>query len=196
MLASKIDRPYEKHDCTRICQGDISRDYSLVFVSPKEGKVEELSFPYLVVLTQDCDLEQFYSNLKNQKENNAKLNQFLPNILVIPAFPSEQAREGNHLKELFDVAQDRLASDIWKRVKQNKDERYHLLPPYQDFQVPELLLDFKTYMTVSYEDFSTSLSKNYLVTINELFRDDLSHRFCSYLSRIGLPDISVPPPAC
>lgn len=95
MLKSKIDRPYEKHDSERICQGDIFKECTLAFASLKKGKkieeykVEEFVFPCLVVLTQECDLQQFHSNQKNQTKDRPQLNQFLPHILVIPAFLSE-----------------------------------------------------------------------------------------------------------
>jgi hypothetical protein len=193
MLKSKIDKPYEKHDCKRICQGDILIDFQLPIASTKSKNVksETLFFPYLIVVSQDCDLDEHFKKLEELKDTKGilKLNQFLPNILVLPAFPSELAREGQHLKKIFNITKDRIGSDIWGRIIQNNDKRYHFLPAYQEFKIPSLLLDFKTYMTVAYEDLSLKVSTYYIGTINELFREKLSRRFCGYLSRIGLPEL-------
>ncbi len=188
MLQSKIDKPYEKHNCSRICQGDILRDYTHSIISPS-SVVEELSFPYLIVLTQDCDLQQCFKAIAELTEGDNKINPFLPHVLVIPAFPAEQAREGTHLTEIFNITQDRINSDRWKKILDNQEDRYHFLPNYQPLQVPNLLLDFKTYFTIDTEDLKGVFSKYYLATVNELFREHLSQRFCNYLSRIGLPDL-------
>lgn len=191
MLHSKIDAYYEKHDCYRVCQGDIVKDYAISQIQQSENEkvVEELIFPYLVVLTQDCDLEQYYKKDASAANAETAFNQFLPRILVTPAFPSEILREGNHLMELFNVKQDRITTQRWKIITQNKDERYHFLHGFQPLQVPDLLIDFKAYFTLTPDDLAHSYNAWYLATVNELFREHLSQRFCNYLNRIGLPEI-------
>jgi hypothetical protein len=78
---------------------------------------------------------------------------------------------------------------MWAPIKQNNNERYHYLPSYLDFQIPELLVDFKMYFTLPINVVFSGVNPFYLATINELFREKLSQRFSFYLSRIGLPDI-------
>jgi hypothetical protein len=182
MLQSKIDKPYEKHDCSRICQGDILRDYTHSIVSAS-SVVEELSFPYLIVVTQDCDLQQCFKALAELTDGDNKINPFLPHVLVIPAFPAEQAREGTHLTEIFKITQDRINSYRWNIISDNKEDRYHFLPNYQPLQVPNLLLDFKTYFTIDTEDLRGVFPKYYLATINELFREHLSQSDLPPISR-------------
>ena len=187
MLESKIDKHYEIHSCSRICQGDILRDLKIQLVD-SNNKVQLFSFPYLIILSQDCDLEQYFIKLQTSNDDES-CNQFIPNIITLLSFPADQARNGNHLSELYTIKQQRINTDLWKIVKQNKNERYHFLPSYQPLQVPELLIDFKNYLTIPFEQIFECYKDHYLATVNELFREDLSQRFCNYLSRIGLPSI-------
>lgn len=189
MLKSKIDAYYERHDCPRIYQGDIIKGFALHQVSQEAEKVEELIFPYFVVLTQDCDLEQYYKKLSDPDQTTEYFNQYLPSILVTPAFPAEVLREGTHFFQVFNVKQARIDSKRWQLVIQNKDERYHYLKGYQPFQVPDLLIDFKVYFTIPSEPLLQLHTSYYLATVNELFREHLSQRFCNYLGRIGLPEL-------
>jgi len=200
MLSSKINKRFEVHDCARMCQGDILRDLSLYQVTGEE--LDEIRFPYLIIISQDCDLEQYYKKLNEvEKENNksAEKNeetivkkaplQFLTNILLLPAFPSDILREGNHFTDLYNVKLDRINSANWDKIKDNKDERYHYLKGYQDYQVPDLVVDFKHYITLPFIDIKNKYCNVYLSTINELFREHLSQRFGNFISRIGTPEI-------
>lgn len=184
MLKSKIDKPYEKHDCSRICQGDIFRDFTFRNVDNATNAVNEYKFPYIVVISQDCDLE----NSKYQGDIVSN-NQFLPNILFLPAFPSEIVRTGEHFTNIYNITQKKIDSDLWKPIIQNRNERFHFLKKYQDLQIPDLLIDFKTYYTLPTKYFTQIHKECYLATINELFREDLSTRFSFYISRIALPKL-------
>jgi len=46
MLQSKIKTVYEKHSGSRVCQGDIYRDFSFSIVT-ENAQVMEISFPYI-----------------------------------------------------------------------------------------------------------------------------------------------------
>jgi hypothetical protein len=188
MLKSKIEKFYEIHDCQRPCQGDILRDFTF-FTIYINGDVKRVSFPYIVILSQDCDLEQGLKKI-NSKSELLQDNQYLPNILFSPAFPLDSIRQGTHLTELFNIEQERINSESVRRIKTNKDERYHYLDRYLEYQVPELVIDFKAYYAVSKDYFLDSYKDFYIATINELFREFLSQRFSNFLSRIGLPEIN------
>jgi hypothetical protein len=170
---------------SRICQGDILRDTKFHLVDPSE-KVLQILYPYVVVLSQDCDLEQ-YNPDKAQESGPIPDNQFMPYVLLAPCFLDEVVRSGNHLVAAFNIKQDRLNSERWNYVKQNRDQRYHYLKGQPDMQVPDLVLDFKHYLTSPFDAFRKVYKDSYLASVSELFREDLSLRFCSYLSRVGLP---------
>lgn len=188
MLKSKIETQYEKHDCSRVCQGDILRDFKFSIIE-EDGKVIEISFPYIVILSQDCDLEQrLKEEIIEDKPTYKKCNSYLPNILFIPAFPSENLKTGVHLEEVYFIIQDTKGKDLWKPIKNNNNERYHFLSSYNNFQIPDLVIDFKLYQTIPISTFIKVYNNHYLASVNELFREDLSHRFTHYLSRVALPE--------
>lgn len=194
MLKSKIESKYEIHDCQRISQGDILRDVSFIVVGEGEQAVE-LEYQYIVALSQDCDLEQgnklVSADLKC--EGDCRLfNQFLHSVLFVPAFPSDIIRSGEHIKSLYNIKTQKLNRSLWGPVKNNENPRYHFLSSNKDYQIPDLVLDFKAYYTLPYEYFLSKHKEHYLATVNELFRERLSQRFSNYLNRIGLPVLPEP----
>ena len=185
MFQSKIIKPYEIHDKERICQGDILRDFTFNYID-SQNEITKNDFPYVVIITQDCDLKSDYK--KRHEENITDYyNQFIPSILFIPAFPLEIIKEGEHLKESYNIKQERLNSEKINRIKSENELRYHFLPSFIDYQIPELIIDFKLYYTTSSNYMHGHYNSHYLATINEIYRERLSQRFADYLNRIGLP---------
>jgi len=192
MLKSKIESQYEHHDCDRISQGDILRDVKFVIIGEDEELIE-LQYQYLVVLSQDCDLEEANCLITAdlECEDSCKIfNQFLHSVLFVPAFPEEILRSGEHLKSLFKIKTQRINSTLWRPIRSNQNRRYHFLPSEPEHQIPDLVLDFKAYYTLPYTYFLSIHKDHYLATVNELFRERLSQRFSNYLNRIGLPKLS------
>ncbi len=182
-MKSNINCFYDRHDCARICQGDILKDVK--FYSFSEEK--ESIFQYIIILSQDCDLEWSRTS-KIYADNKSFYDQFLPSILFAPAFMFDEISEGVHLKELFGIEQKGLTSGQIKKIKKNNSElRYHYLPFYQEYGCQEIIIDFKIYYTLPLDYLSKIHKVSYVATINELFREHLSQRFSHYLSRIGLP---------
>ena len=154
--------------------------------------VTSLEYQYGVVLSQDCDLEQgskVTTAHYNNEESVTEFNQFLPSVLFIPAFPAELLRSGEHLVELYQIKTQKISTNLWKSLKSNNNPRYHFLPSEPSQQIPELVMDFKTYYTLPFRVISSQYKKYYLATVNEIFREGLSLRFANYLSRIGLPEL-------
>lgn len=190
-MKSRIDSQFTTHDRSRITQGDVLRD--LVHAVVKfDGTIYAVDLPYSIVITQDCDLEQASDTLSYLPNSQPVWSQFVPNVMLLPCFPADQLREGQHLLDAFGVLQQRLNSERWKLVAQNSNPRYHFVKGDQDIQVPDLAIDFKLTFSVPSRVISESYSSSYLVTLNELFRENLSQRYCAYLSRIGLPEIEPP----
>ncbi|VVB59684.1 Uncharacterised protein [uncultured archaeon] len=187
-MKSKIDSIYSKHDCTRVCQGDILRDFEYVKWASTEDKkirINIITLPYIVVLTQDCDLKWDFEHHAATGTNHDK---FLQSILVCPAYSAEAFREGSHLKTM-DLVMEKINSSQWNILIKNQNSRYHFLQNHRELQIPNLVIDFKHYYTIPRDILYTEAKNHYLGTINELFRESLSQRFAYYLSRIGLPVI-------
>jgi hypothetical protein len=191
MLVSKIELPFEIHDRKRICQGDILRDFSFRSVAPNKD-VTQYDLLYVIVISQDCDLDHGVKpSYKNQQDSLPIHNQYLPFLLLLPAFNAQDLREGKHIERLFNIRTKPIGGDLYKPIKQNLNPRYHFIEGISSFQAPDLIVDFKIFFSVPLEVVQMQYHKSYLVTINELFREDLSQRFASYLSRIALPEIQT-----
>lgn len=206
-MKSKIDTAYVEHDLKRIFQGDILRDFKYSawnLARDVDGELIEITIPYLIIMTQDCDLESDRRNHddlfkllgedcnsldedeESEKENHDK---FLHSILVCPAYPAKQLKKGDHLKGLGLKMQKIDSNTQWNFIKNNQNPRYHFLRKDVDLQIPDLVIDFKHYYTVPRDILYDTIKDHYLGTISELFREFLSQRFAFYLSRIGLPII-------
>ena len=181
----------------RATQGDIYRNvvapFSVVPVNGESGaelEITEIEYPYAVVLSQECDLEQDFTNRKMAQD---KQDKFLPSILFAPAYLAQPLREGKHLEEVG-LKMERINSANWHINKQNRNLRYHFLKKDLNFGVPDLTIDFKHYFTISRDMFCHIIlnDQHYVASLNFLFREDLSNRFSNYLSRIGLPLIEEP----
>ena len=196
MLLSAIKSRYIKHSDARLCQGDILRDVTLLETTQKFGSddldVFERTLPYVVVLTQDCDLEQDEKNRTDDKKQDD--DKFLQSVLLCPAYQSLSVRAGTHLEGLG-LKMQSINRANWNLVEQNTSPRYHFLPEEPSAQLPELVLDFKQYFTSPRAFMYTRYKANYVTTLGPLFRESLSLRFANYLSRIGLPEFPAAKPA-
>ena len=187
---------YVKKDRDRIYQGDIFKDFVLYSTEKvDEANVDKkmYQFPYIIVVSQDCDLMSYHRRMSTIQgditlENmDIKLfNPFLPNVLVLPAFLAGELIDGKHLENLFKVSQEHIGAKTVDKIKQNQEMRYHYIPAAED--IPELIVDFKIYFSVSVNDLIQENSDRYLMSLNYLSREFLSQRFANYINRIGLPD--------
>jgi hypothetical protein len=190
MPLSTVKSPYFKSTSERYEQGDILRDVTLIqWADVEEDRainVVERTLQYCVIVSQECDLEHDYNNRMNAEKKTE--DKYLQSLLVCPAYPADSFKRGEHLKQLG-LRMENINSESFKRVAQNNHARYHHLGRHDDFQVPELVVDFKHYMTVPRDIlYREQFGPCYLATLEILFRDSLSGRFAHYLSRIGLPD--------
>lgn len=178
-------------------QGDIIRN--LIYYekfSEEQGRfsLSTLKFPYSIVLTQECDLDNY--NLKDRvnivesqasletSNNSIKQDKFLVSLLCAPLYNAEHLFKGEHLKKL-NIETDQKSSDQKKYIKSNRDPRYH----YMEFDFPSLvplIIDFKHYFTISLFQLESELNHR-VCTIQPIYRELISQRFSNFLSRIGLP---------
>lgn len=191
MALNKVS-PYSSDTSSRYRQGDILREVQIVEwaeVVDDQFVLSERYLPYCVVLSQECDLEHDFNNRIDLIKCERDTDKFLQSILVCPAYPAAQLRQGIHLND-SGLKMQRINSDEWKRVKQNSNYRYHFLPEHGDIQLPELALDFKHYFTMPREvAYRIKTREKVLTALDDLFREHLSGRFAQYLSRVGLPEL-------
>jgi hypothetical protein len=190
---------YDSHG-SRLCQGGVFREIVVlekVEVAPPnnpqegDGEIEvfETLLPYVLMVSQDCDLEW---DDRLRKPNAAKNHdKFLSAMLVCPAYAAGQVKLGTHLADQG-LVMATYSGSRWDLIQQNNNDRYHYLPAAPEMGIPELVIDFKRYQTVPRDTLLLALGdKRALGALKPLYRERLSQRFANYLSRIGLPEVEV-----
>jgi hypothetical protein len=182
----------------RISQGDIFRDVECIeYVAEKSGvlEVSKLVFPLVVVLTQDCDLEQDARYRDPQEKKSSTDDKKLFSVLVAPLYNAEHVFQGQHLSDLgLTMASINKKKTPGVMLMQNERPRYHYLDFPADVHIVPSVADFKHYFSVSVAYLEKVGKNNFVCRLSELYREDLSQRFASYLARIGLPEIVSPTP--
>ena len=192
-MKSNINSQYRKNNTERILQGDILKDVDIPIFN---GELNIIKSDYNVIISQDCDLNQDFNskekylshNIKNGNDSSLN-NKMSPSILLCPAYPAELLRDGNHLSFLG-ISMTKISppkKTPWKNIVKNETPRYHYLEESTEFNIPELVLDFKRHYSLSRDYLYSIYCECYYISLNELYREDLSNRFHHYHSRIGLP---------
>ena len=183
---------YASDASLRYRQGDILRDVRIVEwaeVVNDQFLLSERYLPYCVVLSQECDLEHDFNNRADPVKCERDTDKFIQSILVCPAYPAAQLREGTHLIDAS-LKMQRINTADWRRVTQNSNYRYHFLPEHLDVQLPALAIDFKQYFTIPRDvAYRSEIRAKVLTSLDDLFREHFSGRFAHYLSRVGLPEL-------
>ncbi|CAG0986944.1 MAG: hypothetical protein MPEBLZ_02887 [Candidatus Methanoperedens nitroreducens] len=179
----------------RISQGDIYKDIEYIDSITEENgiiEIKKIIFPYVIVLTQDCDLNQDFTFRAVESSTDDKL---IISVLVAPIYNVEHLFGGEHLSQLGLTMQTinkykkgtKLTTDA-KNLFENITPRYHYLDFEFDANMAPSVIDFKHYFSINVNYLYKIRKTNFVCKIPELHREDISHRFASFLSRIGLPD--------
>lgn len=139
--------------------------------------------PFAIVLGQDCDLAQDFAGRNNELQTKLQV----PNVLMCEVDLAENLKRDS----------DRIArgSDIWKRVVQNKDDRFQYLREVtstvdaMNEGIPALLIDFKRTFTlptdVLYEQLKRITKRR--TVLASPYREHLSFRYAHFIARVALP---------
>lgn len=170
----------------RICQGDVFREVECIeYVVERRGIVEvsKIVFPVVLVLTQDCDLEQDFGNRSKETRSNTLLS-----VLVAPLYNAEHVFQGQHLSDLgIKSEQINKRKSPGEFLIKNDRSRYHYLDFPAGVPIAPAVVDFKHYFSVHVSYLERIRPKNFVCRLSELFREDVCQRFSAYLGRIGLP---------
>lgn len=192
MTSRSIYRPSLPDEALR--QGEVITDLAQVVSVPNTGGPNiQVSFsvhPYVVVLTQDCDLD-----LDHQaRAGTVAADKKIPAVLLCEVMDTKRL--------LLQVK----ASDLKKRIKNNADARYHFLSAVAATEdargagIPELAIDFKRYFTMPPEELIHRLNTPISIpsdaevrairraVLRSPYIEHLSSRFAHYLSRVALPE--------
>lgn len=177
----------------QIHQGDIYKDIDYIeYAEIVDGRVEisKIRYQYVMVLSQECDLTQDYSERKKDSNDSKVFDKLLQSVIVVPLFNYEQFRTGSHLSNFgYTMATDysNPKKTPAKTLKQNNNPRYHYVEFDDTIPIIPSVIDFKRFFTVDINTLYKFRSQNYVCSLNPLFRERVSQRFANFLSRIGLP---------
>lgn len=174
----------------RVTQGDVLSDVEYIeYVVEEEGilEISKIVFPFAVVLTQDCDLLQDHAIRSIEGKTQDK---WLISVLVAPLYNAEHVYQGEHLSDIDITSQAiKKSSTRGRLIGQNQIPRYHFLEFPEGVPIVPSVIDFKHYFSAPVLYLREHKKSNFVCTVDELYREDLSLRFAAFLSRIGLPDI-------
>jgi len=176
----------------RIQQGNIFADIDCIVsaaIINGEPSISKIPYKYVVVMSQDCDLEQDHRVRFTDGANN--MDKLLTNVIVVPMYNYEHFIRGNHLADLQMKMADHFLSEKKspnKELRSNNNPRYHYLEFDKSTLIVNSVVDFKHFFTVGINYLYGIMEDSRKYTIDILYRERLSQRFADYLSRIGLPD--------
>jgi len=178
----------------KISQGDIYQNIEVIENIEETDKfveIHKIIFPYVIILTQACDLAQDFNFRFNKKNTEDKI---LLSVLAAPIYTADHVSNGEHLSEIrkkpMQLIQTKSRGKIttnWNNLIQNKTPRYHYLEFPKEVPIVPSIIDFKHYFSLNLEYLYKNKEKSFVCRISELYREDISQRFASFLSRIGLP---------
>ena len=174
-------------------QTAILRDVSLPEVHAAEGEQATASltpFPWLVVLTQDCDLELDRLARAGQPAAEGKppvsKDKVLRSILLCPAFLQDHVTAGTYVAG----AKEWRGTELNMLVN-NRHERFHVLPADSSLVAGSLAVDFKLILAVHpayLERWVISHPYSAVCVLVSPYKERLMQRFVNYFGRIAEPD--------
>lgn len=186
-----MTRNVKKSSGSRVCQGDIIKDVQFLERADLEHGIVDVSaivFPYVVVLTQDCDLQQDYCS-RWARTHRVPEDKQLVSVLVAPLYNAEHVYLGEHLSEL-DLRMQTInrGKTPGAMLRSNQNPRYHHLRFPDDVQLVDLVVDFKHYFSVCTQYLRLARRDRLVCQLRPLYREDLCQRFAAFLARIATPE--------
>jgi len=147
---------------------------------------ESVNHRRVFVVSQDCDLLSDYKVRPQQAsgDESSEHSNVLPHVVLCEVYEGEEIR--------FKIG----GSDLWRRIKQNQDERYHCLPEGpigdgQSGQLPELFLDFKKTLSLPtgglYQAIGSGAIRR-IAVVPPYHMQGLVHRLYSFHGRVALSE--------
>jgi hypothetical protein len=147
-------------------------------VNSATGEAPNVTHEFCIILSQDCDLLRDY---ESRRAGNAAV---LNGVLIYEA-------------EIIEQFRPKFNSGLWKPVRNNVDERYHLLeevPVEKDLAgggIPSLGIDFRRFFTMPSEEIERQCAAGggavRRCRMEAPYREHLQARAAFYLQRVMLP---------
>jgi hypothetical protein len=163
------------------------------YVVEKSGTlaVSKIVFPLVVVITQDCDLQQDHLFHWSRTPKTTQ-DKWLLSALVAPLYNVEQVYQGVHLSDLgMKMEPINSKKSPGQYLRNNERPRFHFVSFPKFLPIANSVIDFKHYFSVNIKYLRKLRRTNFVCQLSPLYREDVLQRFSAYLSRIGLPTDNV-----
>lgn len=175
---------------TTLRQGEIITNViqiRLEFEEFKKGNLaaDQIIHPFAIILSQDCDcVQDYYARNREPRSNKNEV----PSILFGEVHTADWMRSKEN--------PGKIDSDLWKHVKQNKNERYQFLEgvrPECDAEgegLPELTIDFRRFFSIPTDEFYHRLTigeAKRRCRLTSPYLEHLAGRFGYFAQRVALP---------
>lgn len=178
----------------KICQGDIIQNvrYSYIDSEDDEGvNIVEFEFPMAIIISQACDVIAMEEVVNNKFGKPAK---FMPSILMCPIYDKSASKSGDHIKDAFSQLSLKIVEDpvYFKEDLKIADKdwhyRFHSLTVGTGTEkvLEDAIVDFKHYFTVPIS-YLISHKKDRLLHLEDLFAEQITLKFSTYLARVAIP---------
>lgn len=171
-----------------------SRSAAIELEEGSDLAMESFHHPYVVVVSPECDLLHDFAARFPDDYNfviDGMEKRFRDN-------PDRYLINHTLLCEAYNEATIRtpdMRSDIFRRVKQNQDERYHHIGPAPivggDGSQLDIFIDFKSIFSLPSETIYLAVrdfAGMRLAVVPPIYVHDLIHRCYAFQSRVALPD--------
>lgn len=188
---TKATKPHKE---LAVSQGDIFKNVKYSYIDKETDDdviIIEMEFPFAVIISQACDVIAM-SDL--QRSNKGKATKFMPSILLCPIYDAQKAKKGDHISKIkenlkFDIEKEDLYhSDDFKVAKKEWHYRFHAFSVIcnEENVIDNAIIDFKHYFTVPMAYLLSNL-ENRLMRLDDMFAEQLTLKFATYLSRVAIP---------
>ena len=177
-----------------ISQGDLFRNVKYNYIDAEEDDsvdVVEYEFPLAIIISQACDVLAMDELVSNGGGKPAK---FMPSILMCPIYDKNVAKSGDHLSDVFSELnlsfnkEDVYHKDDYKIAERDWHYRFHALELTLNGKsvLSNAIIDFKHYFSVPVS-YLIKHKENRTYHIDDLFSEQLTLKFATYLSRVAIP---------
>ena len=191
---STTSKAFKSQLTDQICQGDIFQNvrYNYIDSEDDEGvNVIEFEFPMAIIISQACDVIAMEDVVNNKSGKPAK---FMPSILMCPIYDKSDSKSGDHIKEAFSLLSLNIVEepiyfkDDLKTADKDWHYRFHSLTIETGAEkvLENAIVDFKHYFTVPIS-YLISHKKDRLLHLDDLFAEQITLKFSTYLARVAIP---------
>lgn len=175
-------------------QGDIFKNVKYIFdFKQTDDSIEivELTFPYVLIVSQSCDMLHASRLMSNEIHSESKL---MFSVLAVPMYERETIISGEHLKELcddkiidFKINSPFITDEDKKVIKDGFHYRFHEIYFSDDWKIPDSIIDLKGFFTLNLTTIN-QIKGQRIGRLNDWSSQQIVNKMSAFLSRVGLPE--------